>query len=156
MAAAYNVGSPKLRIGVNPTLSKVDNKPFRFFGSFESIRQRVNRVRVALAIGLPSDFRACTPEFGALLKRRVGDDETIVVKQVCHFSVRWFEAKPPQARSYDPGLSHIGSLAQHLSQVSDDLLVAGGQVYGFAERLGPIDSRGPVNFKLIAVRVFKV
>ena len=78
----------KLGIGVNPAFSKVDNKPFCFLSGFESIRQRVNRVRVAFAIGLPSDFRARTPEFGALLKRRVGDDETIVVKQVCHFSVR--------------------------------------------------------------------
>ena len=74
-----------LGIAVNPAFSKVDNKPFCFLSGFESIRQRVNRVRVAFAIGLPSDFRACTPEFGALLKRRVGDDETIVVKQVCHF-----------------------------------------------------------------------
>ena len=65
----------ELTIGVNPALSKVDNKPFCFLSGFESIRQRVNRVRVAFAIGLPSDFRACTPEFGALLKRRVGDED---------------------------------------------------------------------------------
>ncbi len=73
-----------LQIGVNPALSKVDNKPFRFLGGFESIRQRVNRVRVALAIGLPSDFRARAPKFAALLKGGVGDDQPIVVEQICH------------------------------------------------------------------------
>jgi hypothetical protein len=69
-----------LQIGVNPALSKVNNKPFRFLGGFESIRQRVDRVRVALAIGLPSDFRAGAPELAALLKSRVRDDEAIVIE----------------------------------------------------------------------------
>jgi len=43
---------------------------------------------VALAIGLPSDFRAGAPKFAALLKSRVGDDQAIVVKQVCHLFIR--------------------------------------------------------------------
>lgn len=83
----------KLRIGVNPAFGKVNNKAFRFLSSFESIRQRFNRMGVALAIGLPSDFRAGAPKFAALLKSRVGDDQAIVVKQVCHLFIRLTETK---------------------------------------------------------------
>ena len=77
-----------LPIGVNPAFSKVNDKSFRFLSGFESIRQRFNRMGVALAIGLPSDFRAGAPKFAALLKSRVGDDQPIVVKQVSHLYIR--------------------------------------------------------------------
>ena len=82
--ALYDPRAGKLLIGVNPTFSKVDNKPFRFLGGFESSRQSFNRMGVALDIGLPSDFRARAPKFAAFLKSGVGDNQPIVVKQVCH------------------------------------------------------------------------
>jgi hypothetical protein len=74
----------KLGVRINPGFSKIYYEPFRFRSGFEPIRQRVNCVRVPLAIYLPSDFCARTPEFGALLQRRIRDDESILVKQVCH------------------------------------------------------------------------
>jgi|SRR5687767_11692088 hypothetical protein len=88
VAEAFNIGIAKLRISVNPAFSKVNDKSFRFLSSFESIRQRFNRMGTALAVDLPSDFRAGAPKFAALLKSRVGDDQPIVVKQVCHLYLR--------------------------------------------------------------------
>jgi hypothetical protein len=53
-------------------------------------------------------------------------------------------------------LHHFEFYGPGLRQIRDDLLVAGRQVYSFAERLGPINPCGPVDFKLITVRVFEV
>lgn len=37
-----------------------------------------------LPIAFPSDFRPRTPQFGALVKGSIGDDEPIIVVQVGH------------------------------------------------------------------------
>ena len=74
----------KLRIRVNPSLGEMNYETFCIFSGFETVRQPVNCVRVPLAINLPSDFCARTPEFAALLQRRIRDNEPVVVKQVCH------------------------------------------------------------------------
>jgi hypothetical protein len=74
----------ELRVCINPGLSKIYYEAFRILGSFETISQAVNCVRVTLAINFPSDFCARTPEFAALLKRRIGDNEPLIVKQICH------------------------------------------------------------------------
>ena len=78
--ALYDRKAGKLRIGVNPAFGKVDHKPFCLFSGFESIGQRFNRVRLPLAIDLPSDFCARAPDFAALLKSGVRNDEPIVVE----------------------------------------------------------------------------
>jgi hypothetical protein len=84
VAEGYRVACAKLRIGVNPAFSKMNYEPFCFLSGFETVRQRVDGVRVASAIDLPSDFRARSPEFAALLQSGIGDDEPVVIEQVCH------------------------------------------------------------------------
>jgi hypothetical protein len=92
----YDRAAGKLRVGVNPAFSKVNNEPFCLFSGFESIGQRVNRVRLSLAIDLPSDFCARAPELAALLKSGVRNDEAIVIEQICHADELW----PPGEKSY--------------------------------------------------------
>jgi hypothetical protein len=81
-----------LRVRINPGFSKIYYEPFGFRSGFEPIRQPLNSVRVPLAIYLPSDFCARTPEFGALLKRGIRDDQSIVIKQICHACDYRYEA----------------------------------------------------------------
>jgi|RhiMethySRZTD1v2_1073278.scaffolds.fasta_scaffold372921_2 hypothetical protein len=80
LQSLHDRAAGKLRVGVNPAFGKVNNEPFCFFGVFKSISQRVNRVRLSLAIALPSDFCARAPELAALLKSGVRNDEPILIE----------------------------------------------------------------------------
>jgi hypothetical protein len=84
VAKGYSVACAKLWIGINPALREINYEPFCFLSGFETVRQSVDGVRVTSAIDLPSDFRARSPEFAALLQSGIGDDEPVVIEQVCH------------------------------------------------------------------------
>jgi hypothetical protein len=54
-------------MSVDPCFGEIYYKLFRFLGTFESILQAADRMRVSLVIAFPRDFSSRTPQFTALL-----------------------------------------------------------------------------------------
>ena len=74
----------KLPVGVDPGFGKIDDKLFRVLARLEAVGETIDAVRAALAVVRPSNFGSRGPLLVALVLRREGDDQTIVVVKVCH------------------------------------------------------------------------
>src|SRR5262245_982026 len=71
-------------VSVNPGFGETDDKLFSILACLEPIRQTAKAVRITPAVACPGDFRSGTPVLAALVKRRIGDDQTVVVIKIGH------------------------------------------------------------------------
>jgi hypothetical protein len=71
-------------ICVDPSFRQIDDKLLGVAGCFESIRQTADCMGMAPAIFFPTDFRSRAPGFVTLVQGGIGDNESVVVKKVCH------------------------------------------------------------------------
>ncbi len=72
------------RIRIDPRLGELDDKFFGVIAAFEAIGQPGDAVRKAMPGTLPGNFRAGAPLLVALIERREGDNQALIVIEVRH------------------------------------------------------------------------
>jgi hypothetical protein len=85
-------------IGVDPGFGEVDDKPLGILAGLEAIAQAADGVAKTLAIAFPGNLCSRAPILGALIHRRVGDNQPVVVIQVGHGRLYLTSANDSQGR----------------------------------------------------------